>query len=196
MSEAARKGILSSEARHDLDAEAVRRVRAGESEAYRELVERHHGAIFSCAYQLLHSRTDAEELTQETFVHAYRKLSQLREARYFLSWAWRICTSLSLRYRERSSRRRLGLVDDQREAPNEVSPIELDERDSAILHALAGLPDDQREALTLRFWESMSYEDMGKLLGLSNDALYQRVSRGLKRMKVLLGDDFLVDLDA
>lgn len=180
-------------ARRSADAACIARVRAGDADAYGELVERHFYTVFSCAYQLLHSRDDAEEMAQEAFVQGFRKLHQLREPQYFLSWIWRVCTSLALRYRERSSRQRLGLVDDDRPSEPEITNIELDERSQALLHALSELPDDQREVIALRYWQDMSYETMSDMLGVSVDALYQRASRGLKRMRALLGDDFLAE---
>lgn len=176
---------------HD-DASLVKRTLGGDTAAYRELVERYQRAVFSCAYQLLGSRHDAEEAAQEAFVQAFEKLDRLREPRYFFSWVWRITSTVALKWRLKQRRSELGLEADMFAREREQAPVEREEQRLTLLQALAQLPEEQREAITLRFWEEMDYAQMGKLLGISHDALYQRVSRGLKQLRELLGQDFVV----
>jgi len=175
------------------DADIVARVLAGDTDAYRLLVERYQRAVFSCAYQLLSNRDLAEEAAQEAFVQAFEKLSRLREPRYFFSWVWRICSTVALKSRLRSRRVALGLDDESARSSPMPSRLEEHERNQQLTAALGELPDDQREALTLRFWEGMDYGTMAGLLGLSHDALYQRVSRGLRTLKEKLGPEFTVE---
>lgn len=193
----ASKNKRSMNAAGDDDASLVARVLAGESEAYRVLVERYQRAVFSCAYQLLGSESDAEEAAQEAFVQAYEKLARLREPRYFFSWIWRICSTVALKWRMKARRAALGLDEEsgavsQVERPDAAS--RRGERDHALIAALSELPDEQREVLTLRFWEDMDYAEMAGLLGISHDALYQRASRGIRRLQEILGDDFPDDV--
>ena len=174
----------------DDDATIVARVLAGETQAYRVLVERYQRAIHSCAYQVLHNAGDAEEAAQEAFVQAFEKLSKLREPRYFFSWTWRICATVALKGRLKAKRAALGLADDAKAAAPLEDELEREERRLEILAALAELPDEQREAVTLRFWEGMEYDDMARLLGVTHDALYQRISRALKTLKEKLGEEW------
>lgn len=175
----------------DSDALLIARVLGGETEAYRCLVERYQRGLYSCAWQVTRNADDAEEAVQEAFVQAFMKLSRLREPKFFFSWAWRICTTVASKRLKRSRRTSLGLEGDRIESPPIPTPSELSERDVEIAAALGKLPDDQRQALTLRYWEGMDYAGMSGLLGVSEVALYQRVSRGLKRLRELLGAEFM-----
>lgn len=175
------------------DAKIVNRVLAGEVDAYRELVERYQYALYSCAYQLLGSAEAAEEAAQEAFVQAFAKLANLREPRYYFSWAWRICSTVALKAREKSRRNVLGLDGHDVASGVMLTSVELEERNRGLVEALSELPEEQREVLTLRFWEGMNYDDMSSLLGVSHDALYQRASRGIKELKERLGAEFLID---
>lgn len=178
------------EATRTQDAETVKRVLAGDVEAYQILVERYQHGLFSCALQLLHNREEAEEAAQEALVQAFQKLGKLREPAYFFSWAWRITTTVSLKMRAKAQRLKLSPEQDHHPDSIHQNEMERAEQEAAIVRALGRLPEEQRIAITLRFWEGMDYDDMAELHGLSHDALYQRVSRGLKRLREILGDDF------
>lgn len=182
------------EATRTRDADVVRRVLAGDVEAFQELVERYQYGLFSCAFQLLRSREDAEEAAQEAFVQAFQKLEKLREPAYFFSWAWRITTTVALKLRQKKNRLKLSAEADSFPQSAAPEPIEREERNQQIAQALGKLPEEQRMAITLRFWQGMDYDSMAELFGLSHDALYQRVSRGLKRLREILGEDFAAPL--
>lgn len=169
----------------------VARVIEGETEAFSELVRRHQGAIYACAWQILRDPVDAEEAAQEAFVQAFMKLEKLRQPKYFFTWVWRICTTVSSRWRRKTSRLNTTPSTNRAMAPVRSTASELAERDSTVLRALDLLPKDQRQILLLRFWQEMDYPAISELLGVSEEALYQRVSRGLKKLRGLLGADFL-----
>ncbi|MCL4180602.1 MAG: hypothetical protein KJ072_23005 [Verrucomicrobia bacterium] len=98
----------------ELDVRAVRAVRAGEAERYRELVERHERRVYAVAWSRLGDATLAEEATQLAFVRAYRRLWLLRDGAKFAAWiasiARHIAINLGLRHRrELNNRKRWAL---------------------------------------------------------------------------------------
>lgn len=169
----------------------IARVLGGETDAYQTLVERHQRALYACAWQVLRDPIDAEEAVQEALVQAFVKLNRLREPRYFFTWAWKICTTVAIRWRRRTKRQALGLDTSAAPAPHNSADSEVAERDRAVLEAMRKLPNEQRQALTLRYWEELDYAAMSALTGVSEVALYQRVSRGLKTLRKLLGEEFM-----
>ncbi|MCA8939657.1 MAG: sigma-70 family RNA polymerase sigma factor [Planctomycetes bacterium] len=176
------------------DAVLVSRVLQGEREAYRDLVEKYQSALVACAWQRVHNREDAEEAAQEAFVLGFERLRKLREPKYFFTWVWRICANVALKAQRKARRAKLGLVEEMHGTYEADAPVEIDERNQTLMLALETLPEEQRMVLTLRFWEGMAYGEMAELLGLSHDALYQRVSRGLKALRETLGDEFIQDV--
>jgi RNA polymerase sigma-70 factor (ECF subfamily) len=186
-----RREVRSKSASSDPDELVVTRVLDGDVDAFQILIQRHQRPLYACAWQILRNPADAEEALQESFVQAFMKLHRLRERRYFLSWMWRICTTVATKWRSKTRRQLLGFDTRQAGGAESVSPAETKERDLAVVAAIAKLPVEQREAITLRYWEGLDYETMSSLTGVSEVALYQRVSRSLKALRKALGSDFL-----
>jgi RNA polymerase sigma-70 factor, ECF subfamily len=174
---------------HDLsDASLVRRVLNGESSAFTSLVDRHAAACLRLATRMLQNRHDAEDVTQQALLRAYRGLAQYDERQQFRAWLFAILlnrcrTAAALRTR------RLQLVspglDDVPEvavAPD-VAGAEL--RDD-IARALAALELPLREAFLLKHVEQLSYEEMSTATGVGISALKMRVKRACDRLQVLL----------
>src|SRR5262245_28762941 len=76
--------------------ELVRRAQAGDRAAFGELVTRFEGAVFAAALTRMRDYVEAQELTQEVFVHAMRKLPQLRDPRCFAGWLRRITARMAI----------------------------------------------------------------------------------------------------
>ena len=92
----------------EADAEAVARVRGGEPEAFRVLMERHGRAVHRLAFRMTGNEHDAEDVVQETFLRAYRNLGHFEARSQFGSWLYRIaanCAYDALRARARRNAR-------------------------------------------------------------------------------------------
>jgi RNA polymerase sigma-70 factor, ECF subfamily len=171
------------------DEELIAAARRGDHEAFGRLVERYYRAAYASAYAVLGNRSDAEEIAQETFVQVYQKLDRLREPGALTSWIWRIARDTALKHIRKHRRvRPVGEVPDvnyEGTAPHE--PLVAAEEKEQLMAALTGLPDDMREAVLMRYWEELEYDEMAKRTGVSAAALYQRVCRGLKQLRETLG---------
>lgn len=72
------------------DLDLVRRIKGGDDQAFREMVERYHARVYSLSYGVLHNAEDAEEATQDAFLTLYRKIDTFDEGRKFFSWFYRV----------------------------------------------------------------------------------------------------------
>jgi len=89
------------------DLELVRRIKGGDDQAFREMVDQYHARVYSLSYGVLHNAEDAEEATQDAFLTLYRKIGTFDEARKFFSWFYRV--ALNAAY-SRARRRRPGIT--------------------------------------------------------------------------------------
>src|SRR5579872_6231112 len=111
----------------DSDSVAVARVRSGDGDAYRVLVDRHSRGVFRLAYRMTGNENDAEDVVQETFLRAYKQLHRWEARSSFGTWLYRIAANYSLDLVRR--RKRHGEVAMTDSSPNEEGP--------ELIHALA-----------------------------------------------------------
>ncbi|MFN8178186.1 MAG: sigma-70 family RNA polymerase sigma factor [bacterium] len=172
------------------DVELVRRAKAGEEEAFSELVERHQARVYQHAERLLGNRQDAEEVLQDTFLQAYRNLAGFEERSRFSTWIYRIATNEALMRLRRASRRREVLLeeapsgeverasDEVREFARSALDDVMDREVREILKkALVELPDEYRVVFVLRDVEGFSNAEVADILGLSVPAVKSRLHR-------------------
>lgn len=174
------------------DDELVRRVQAGDTQAYRYLVERYRNQLGRYALRMLGSEADAEDALQETFVRGYRSIARCQPER-FRYWLWGIlvnrCRTLAV---QRSRRQALVTTGDPL-IENAVARYVDDQFEwrQAIDWALARLPSEQREAFLLKHVEDLSYEQMQELTGARVPALKMRVFRAREELQRLLSEKVL-----
>jgi RNA polymerase sigma-70 factor (ECF subfamily) len=174
----------------ETDAEVVRRVRRGDRDAYRLLVERYQDVLFRHAFSMVRERDVAADLVQSAFVHAFAQLGTLREDAAFGGWIYRTCVN-RCRDHLKSRRRRDVPLDD---APHDVladttrtdESLERRELRRTLDDALATLSDEHREAFVMKHVEERSYEEMAEILGASVSALKMRVHRAREALKSAL----------
>ena len=170
------------------DAALVRRVLDGDPDAFTVLVDRHAPACLRLATRMLQSREDAEDVTQETLLRAYRALTRYDEREQFRAWLFAIllnrCRTAAV-LRGRRTRLVGGSLDDAPEVgvPPDVGGTEV--RDD-IHRAIAALEPPYREAFLLKHVEQLSYEEMATATGLGISALKMRVKRACERLQALL----------
>jgi RNA polymerase sigma factor (sigma-70 family) len=165
------------------DASLIRSALRGDRQAFGLIVERYFRAAYASAYAVLGNAGDAEEIAQETFVQAWQKLDRLREPSALPGWIWRIARDTALKHiRKHSRMKAMAIVPEHGESDQPHQPLLEAEEKQALLAAMEKLPDEMREALIMKFWEDLEYEEMAARTGASAAALYQRVCRGLKKL--------------
>ena len=166
----------------------VRRVLEGDTAAFTLLVDRHAAACTRFAMRMLGNREDAEDVTQETFLRAYRSLARYEERQAFRTWLFQIlvnrCRTAAVR---RQRRQRMFLVDDNALAAASVRPTaDTSDLRTELQRAINALDPDHREAFLLKHVEQLSYDEMAAATGIGVSALKMRVKRACDRMQWLL----------
>ena len=170
------------------DAELIERARKGEVMAYEELVRRYQDVAVRAAH-VIAPDGDAEDAAQEAFVKAYAALSRFRTGSPFRPWLLRIVTN-EARNRRRSAGRRTGLALRAAEdrplgdaAPSPESAVLAGETRQALLAAINGLRDEDREIIGARYFLDLSEAEAAETLGLPRGTVKSRLSRALSRLR-------------
>jgi len=172
------------------DATLVRRVLDGDPRAFTILVDRHLQPCLRFATRMLGGRHDAEDVTQEALLRAYRALATYDPAGSFRTWLFAILVNrcrTSLLQRSRYVRRVVTDEDAMRSAVSGDDAAATELR-IEIERALALLEPDQREAFLLKHVEQLGYDEMAAVTGAGVSALKMRVKRACERLQELLGE--------
>jgi RNA polymerase sigma factor (sigma-70 family) len=176
------------------DAELVAESLDGNRDAFRLIVERYQTLISSLAYCATGNVSRSEDLAQETFVSAWKQLAELREPAKLRPWLCSIARSLISREFRRQGREPDHAAESLEAVDEWVSPETLppdqvisDEEKAILWRSIERIPEIYREPLVLFYREHQSIEAVAQDLGLSEDAVKQRLSRGRK----LLQEQFL-----
>lgn len=168
------------------DSAVVQRVVAGDVEAFALLVDRHHARLARYAFHLLGSEAEAEEAVQDSFVRAYRSLGTYAEREQFGAWIMRILVNRCRTRLVRDKRREETAAAWLREAAQTFEPSDEFVNRDELSNALAQLPNDQREAVVLRYADELGYDEISSITGAKISALKMRVKRGCERLRAIL----------
>jgi RNA polymerase sigma-70 factor (ECF subfamily) len=175
------------------DLELVRRIKRGDEQGFREMVDRYNARVYSLAYGVLRNSEDAEEATQDAFLTLYRKIGTFDESKKFFSWFYRV--ALNAAY-SRARRRKPGVTvaiddylprfkEDGHAASIELAALAEGAEDEAIARNLAeraegfiaDLPKAYRDAIWMVDVEEMKPADVAEILRISLAALKSRLHR-------------------
>jgi RNA polymerase sigma-70 factor (ECF subfamily) len=169
--------------------ELMRRYQEGRVEAFEELYRRTFPLVRGYVLAMSRDRAAAEDLAQETFLQVHRSRHTYDSTLPLRPWLLGIARHVRLRGSRVLFRRRAHEVDAGPVLPEVPIPAEMEafaDRD-AVRGALAGLPDDRREAVLLHHVYGLSFREIGLLAGASEVAVRIRASRGMARLRELLG---------
>lgn len=173
------------------DAQLLPRATAGDSAAFAALFHRHYAAIHAFAYRLALCPAAADDIAQDTFVHAARGLGTFRHDASFKNWLYAIAANRARdhhRRRTRSARLDQQLADLAPDAAAEARGFAAtDDAHAAVRDALARLDSEQREAVALVYFENLSHAEAARVLGCAESTVSWRVFRAKHRLKKLLG---------
>lgn len=184
------------------EAQFIERLRAGEAAAFDHLVNERSGDIFALLFRLTEDEEDARDLTQETFLQAFRCVHQFRGEANVKTWLYRIAINLARNRWRWWNRRKRGVttsLDGQDEFSQYLhatlkNPGQNDPEQDALQHereqilsgALGKLRRHYREVIILRDVEGLSYEEVAAALSLSIGTVKSRLSRGREELRRIL----------
>lgn len=181
------------------DPELLERVRNGEREAYRPLVERHQASLFRMAYARVRDEEDARDIVQGAFIKAWTHLDGFRQEASFLTWMRRIVENLCTDHARKKIRRKTGSYDDAVATRDEDGTIldghQTDDPAKALHNrrirerigaALDQLSEEQRQILLLREIDGLSYKEIAEHIGIPEGTVMSRLFYARKRIQGLL----------
>ena len=169
------------------DAQLVQWSLTGDRNAFRQIVERYQSLVCSITYNATGSLTLSEDLAQETFVAAWKQLSELREPAHLRAWLCGITRFLVGKELRRQGREPVhaaetleAIHDPPSPEPSPSAQAVTREEEAILWRALERIPDAYRQPLILFYREQQSVERVANQLELTEDAVKQRLSRGRK----------------
>ena len=174
----------------------IRRARLEDTSAYEELVRRYYGKVYGLVYGMVSSREDAEDVTQEVFVKAWKALNHFREQSSFYTWIYRIAINRAINFRKRRNRRKTVKFEEfdpdikQAESYKEFSSkgsvlrkMNLGEFQKKMNEALLTLSDKHRAVVIMHDVQGMLHSEIAGILGCSEGTVRSRLFYARKKLQ-------------
>jgi RNA polymerase sigma factor (sigma-70 family) len=164
---------------------------------FRHLVQTHKTKVYNTCLGFVHKREDAEDLSQEVFVEAYRNWSQFRQESSASTWLYRIAVNKSLSFirANKTLKRRGETVDmDSIQITNYENPgvlLENKEETNILMSHIRLLPEHQQTAFVLHKIEGLSYEEIGSIMKKTVSAIESLLHRAKKQLQKTLNSYYV-----
>lgn len=184
----------SDTVKHDeTDLVLIQQSKNGNLVAFEELVRRYQRQIYRVVYRFVHNSADAQDLAQETFIHAFEAIKSFKEEYRFYTWIYRIAVNLCLNFSKRNRRIIPSRLDDVSPeyvvAPEQGNPEQVmarKEMSANIERAVNRLPGPQKTVFILRAYEELSYEEIAQVLKISKGTVMSRLARARAKLQSFL----------
>jgi RNA polymerase sigma-70 factor (ECF subfamily) len=181
---------MSEHCENQADDVLVGRALAGNTHAFAQLCERHRTRIWRVANSVARG-PDAEDLTQEVVLRAFRALRSYQRQAPFGAWICRIAVNAAHDYHRSAWRRRVTLMDELPDGPDSACPhgdVERRELQRRVRQAVAALPEKQRAPIWLHYFEGFPMVEVARLERAPEATVRSRVRAGLRRLSFSLED--------
>lgn len=181
------------------DGELVEKIRAGERDAYRPIVERYQSRLFAMVCGMVRNSEDAKDIVQMSFVKAYQALDSFRTDSNFYTWLYRIGRNLAIDHCRKHKRRRTtgfdeavaardedGSLLEQHHAEDPERALRRKQLQERTFAALDELSEDAREIVLLREVEGLAYKEIADVLGIPEGTVMSRLFYARKKLQALL----------
>lgn len=168
------------------DLDIIKRVRAGNVNAYAELVRKYERRVFGLAMRWLKNEQDALDVTQTVFLKAYLYLGNYRSEAGYFTYLYRVTVNTckdALAARSRRREMNGELVDRPDPAPSPEQQAETNEMLSALSEAIMALPDPFKEAMILRSAYGFSYDEIAEMTKADLGTVKSRLSRAREKVR-------------
>ena len=175
---------------NDSETDLIRRAQTRDTEAFCSLAELHSRRIYLLALHYCHDASDAEDLSQEVWLKAYRALPTFRFDSSFYTWLRRITINTFLNYQRSNSSRKSLVVSNEDEDPGSsfasAETIYNKVLFESVMNALGELSASQRLTFLLRHYEGMSYDEIANAMNCSTGTAKKSVWRALEKLRTKL----------
>lgn len=168
----------------------LEQARRGDQTAFGRLIEAYQRPVYNLAYRMLNNPGEAEEAAQEAFIRAYTRLHTYNPSHKFSTWMLSITSNYCIDLIRK--RRALLLSIDEPLPPHPAlmsdgqkgpeAQMEINEQQEMVQSLLQELPEDYREAVVLRYWHELSYEEIAEMMDTSVSAIKSRLFRARRQL--------------
>ena len=177
----------------------LEKARKGDVDAFEMLIREHERKAFNIAYRFLKNADDAEDITQEAFLRAFRSIKKFKGQSSFSTWLYRIINNTCIDFVRAKQNKITDSIDKTIQYDNEELELQIpgDQNDpvdmaetaeiSQLMQSmLALLPDDQKMAIILRDIQGFSYQEISEITGVGMGTVKSRINRGRMALKELI----------
>ncbi|HEY6900601.1 MAG TPA: sigma-70 family RNA polymerase sigma factor [Puia sp.] len=179
------------------DTEIIKRVLQGEQVLFASLVERYQQYVFTLVYRFTNNREDAEEISQDVFIKAYRSLADFRGEAKFSTWLYTVVRTTCITFLRKKKlditsidNERTFLQIENRESGFNANSIEQKSRHAMINQAIKLLSPDDSQLITLFYKGEQSLEEIGQIMGLEPNTIKVKLHRARNRLREKLEKHF------
>jgi RNA polymerase sigma-70 factor, ECF subfamily len=172
------------------DTEIISRVLKGDQQVFAELVSRYQNYVFTLVMRFTENREDAEEVSQDVLVKAYRSLADFRGDSKFSTWLYTIARTSSITFLRKKKLETTSIDNEKtmiqlenRESSFSANTIEQKSRIQMVNEAIRLLSVDDAQIITLFYKAEQSLEEMGKILGMEPNTVKVKLHRARVRLK-------------
>ena len=179
------------------DEELVRRISEGDHGAFAQLVERHSKLFFTAAFRMVNNSEEAEDIVQDAYIKLWQKPQSFDASKgvKFTTWFYRVVTNLAIdATRKRKPQTNPDVLDVMADkAPLADEQLSENDQQAVLEEAIQRLPERQRAALNLCFYEGLSNKEAAEILDVGIKALESLLMRAKKALKEDLGAQGLIE---
>lgn len=172
------------------DTEIIKRILQGEQAIFATLVERYQQYVFTLVLRFTDSREDAEEISQDVFVKAYRSLADFRGESKFSTWLYTVVRTSCITFLRKKKlattsidNERTALQLENRESGFKADTIETKSRHAMVNEAIQLLSPDDSQLLTLFYKGEQTLEEIGRIMALDPNTVKVKLHRARNRLK-------------
>lgn len=183
------------------DTEIISRVLRGDQQSYALLVNRYQDYVFTLVFRIVKSREDAEEVSQDVFVKAYRALADFKGASKFSTWLYTIASTSSLSFLRKKKleihsldNERVFEVAENKDSGTSANQVEAKSRMEMVTKAITMLSADDAEIITLFYKAEQNLEEIAGILGVEINTAKVRLHRARGRLKEKMEKHFAAEV--
>jgi len=176
----------------DISQEIISQAAQGDISAFEEIYKNTSAFVYNVAWRMLHSREDAQEISQDVFITVFKKLKSFRFESSLKTWLYRITVNLSINYLKKSNKERNKNIpfDDAIKNPEIEEKLQVNQKidfdtdqEKLLNDLLECLNPDQKACIVLRNIEGLSYQEIADSLKININTVRSRLKRARDIMK-------------
>jgi len=170
----------------------INKILDGDTNAFTTLVDRYKDLVYTLALRMMKNKEEAEEVSQDSFIKAYKSLNRFKGDSKFSTWIYRVAYNTCLDRLKKNKRQQQTVTIDEytehqvKTIDNALDKIETQEKQQAIKDCLELLPSEDSFLLTLYYFEELSLDEISKIVGLKPNNVKVKIFRSRKKLATIL----------